>query len=105
MVAAPEDRGLPRLERRPHATAYQVDDLMHLVRTGQVRMPPFQRKLKWGPRDRVDLFDSIYRGFPIGTLLLWKRSAPAGEVRFDQFVANVADRADALFLVDGQQRV
>src|ERR1700677_2010735 len=103
MVAAPSDRA--RLERRPEATAHQVDDVLAKVRAGQLRLPDFQRKLKWQPRDMLDLFDSLYRGFPIGTLLLWKRQARASTVTFGDLTIEAPERADALWIVDGQQRV
>jgi hypothetical protein len=94
-----------RLERRPEATSYVVDDLMELVRDGRVRVPAFQRGLRWNDRDRIDLFDSIYKGYPIGTLLLWKREGGAESVTFGDFSVDAAKINDALFLVDGQQRV
>ncbi|HVJ94569.1 MAG TPA: DUF262 domain-containing protein [Labilithrix sp.] len=94
-----------RLERRPEATSFQVDDLLAKVESGVLRLPDFQRKLKWQVRDKLDLFDSLYRGFPIGTLLLWKAAAPAGTVTFDELSLEVSARPDALWIVDGQQRV
>lgn len=97
--------GRTRLERRPEATSFQVDDLLARVRAGHLRLPHFQRPQKWQARDRLDLFDSLYRGFPIGTLLLWKSRAPAGMVAFGDYSVEVDDRADALWIVDGQQRV
>jgi hypothetical protein len=53
----------------------------------------------------LDLFDSLYRGFPIGTLLLWKRHARAGTVTFGELTVEAPELADALWVVDGQQRV
>jgi hypothetical protein len=103
MVAASTDRA--RLEQRPEATAHQVDDLLAKVRSGQLRLPDFQRKLKWQARDMLDLFDSLYRGFPVGALLLWKRAAGAGPVRYGDLVIEAPERTDALWIVDGQQRV
>lgn len=94
-----------RLERRPDATAYQVDDLLAILRSGQLRIPRFQRDMRWRDKDRLDLFDSLYRGFPIGTLLFWKREAEPGPIKFGDFFMNAPARNDALWIVDGQQRV
>ncbi len=102
MLAAPPDR---RLARRPEATAFAVEDLLAKVKDGELRLPRFQRGLKWLPSDDVNLFDSLYRGFPVGTLLLWKRKAEAGTVTFGDFKVEARARADALWIVDGQQRV
>lgn len=93
-----------RLERRPQATAFQLNDFLDMVRDGHVRIPPFQRKFKWRNRDRIDLLDSIYRGFPIGTLLLWKKEARAQRLAFGNYAVDAPSRHDALWLVDGQQR-
>lgn len=94
-----------RLERRPEATAYQVDDLLLMARDGRLRVPRFQRGLRWRDRDRLDLLDSIYRGFPIGTLLFWKRSADAASVSLGDLSLDAPARDDALWIVDGQQRI
>ena len=73
----------------PEAETYRLHQLVDLVRAGRMRLPHFQRELKWGKEDVVALFDSIFRGFPIGSLLLWERPASAasvalGEVQIDR---------------------
>jgi Protein of unknown function DUF262 len=95
----------PPLDRRPEAVRLQVDDLLHRVRAGNVRIPPFQRPLMWDRPDKAELFDSIYRGYPVGTLLLWKRAAPAATVQLGALELKAPGRPEALWLVDGQQRV
>lgn len=93
-----------QLGRRPQADSFSIEDLLHDVEAGRIRIPRFQRGLKWLDSDRVLLFDSIYRGYPIGTLLLWKKAAPAARVQIGRWVTNLPARQDALWLVDGQQR-
>lgn len=51
------------------------------------------------------LFDSIWRGIPIGTLLLWSRSAPADGVSFGPVSVSADAGDEALWVVDGQQRL
>jgi hypothetical protein len=51
------------------------------------------------------LFDSIYRGFPIGTLLLWHQAAKKDLVEFGGVEFAAAANSDALLVVDGQQRI
>ncbi|HZN18196.1 MAG TPA: DUF262 domain-containing protein [Micromonosporaceae bacterium] len=72
---------------------------------GSIRVPTFQRSFVWDASDVRKLFDSIYRGFPIGTILLWRNEGPAGEVALGPVVLPVPRRTDALWVVDGQQRV
>lgn len=95
----------PELERRPSADSRRIEDLLAEVLQGKVRIPPFQRGLRWDDEDRVKLFDSILRGYPIGTLLFWKRSAEAGPLEIGRLRIDASDRTDALWVVDGQQRL
>src|ERR1700683_4063091 len=62
---------------RPSVEYKTPADLVRDVQRGVLRVPPFQRGFRWEPSDVTKLFDSLYRGFPIGNLLLWRRSAPA----------------------------
>ena len=91
--------------RRTDAARYKIEELLSLVQTGRVRIPRFQRGLRWTATDVERLFDSIYKGYPIGTLLFWKR--PAGEARLElgSVVIDAPERSDALWVVDGQQRI
>ena len=103
--AKPIDNATAPLDRRPDAQNFQIDNLLAKVRSGEVRVPTFQRPLNWKRSDKAALFDSIYRGYPVGTLLLWKRAAQADRVRLGDLELDAPARPEALWLVDGQQRV
>lgn len=45
----------------------RLDSVMSDVARGKHRIPEFQREFVWDRTDVVDLFDSIYRSFPIGS--------------------------------------
>lgn len=90
---------------RISANTLHVDELVDRALLGRVRTPAFQRGIKWRAHDVQQLFDSIYRGFPIGTLLMWKRPAPEAEVRFGPIRKTVDATDDAWWVVDGQQRL
>ena len=90
---------------RPRVEYRTPVDLVSEVGRGRVRIPPFQRGFKWGSRDIIKLFDSIVRGYPIGNLLLWQRSAPAQRLHVGPLTVD-ADAVDvAYWVVDGQQRI
>ncbi|WP_324993229.1 DUF262 domain-containing protein, partial [Hyalangium sp.] len=93
------------LTRRPQATALSIEELLDRVRRGELRVPEFQRPLQWKAKDVSDLLDSVYRGYPIGTLLFWKRAAPAASVRFGPVTIDAPHSTQALWVVDGQQRL
>lgn len=93
------------LERRPEARAFKIEDLLAEVRLGRIRIPSFQRPLSWDRKDASKLVDSLYRGYPIGTLLFWETAAEPGEMRFGSITVTAGGRTDALWVVDGQQRI
>jgi len=61
--------------------------------------------MRWDADDRIALFDSLLRGFPIGTLLFWRRKGPAETLRFDGLEINAPERSDSRYVFDGQQRI
>jgi len=67
-----------------------VEDLVHAMRTGRLRH--FRRKVDWDQESVIALLDSVFKGYPIGELLVW---AP-GDARC---------AADPWVVVDGQQRL
>ena len=90
---------------KSRAQTFTISDLVDYAREGALRIPEFQRSFRWGQKDIFDLFDSIRRGYPVGNALLWRREAPAGNVRFGELGIVAPERHDALWVVDGQQRI
>ncbi len=56
--------GQPTISRLPNV-------LLELVR-GEIRIPRFQRTFVWGDPQRLSLFNSVYQGMPIGSILIWR---------------------------------
>lgn len=49
-----------------------IRQLLQRIADGEIRIPAFQRDFVWEP-DRVQfLMDSIFKGYPIGTVLFWR---------------------------------
>lgn len=97
--------GTPSLEVRPKAETPSIEDFVDAARKGRIRVPRFQRGLRWEPEDAKLLFDSIYRGYPIGTLLFWQTRAAPGVVQFGSLAVDADAQSDAWLVVDGQQRI
>lgn len=93
------------LGRRPEAATYAIEDLVPLALQGTLRIPPLQRVFKWRSADIRDFFDSIYRGFPVGALLFWKKPASASKFFLGPVEIEAEAQDDALWIVDGQQRL
>ena len=87
------------------AERYKIEDLLRLVQDGRIRLPRFQRPLRWTGTDVERLFDSIYQGYPIGTLLFWLRPAKAETVSLGPVEIEAPQQTEAHWVVDGQQRL
>src|SRR5262249_54844418 len=81
-------------------THYPVKLLIENIDRGQIGLPDLQRPFVW-PTVRIrDLFDSMYRGFPVGYLLFWQSSSDGRQIGIDG-----KQTAPSLLIVDGQQRL
>lgn len=88
-----------------NADTFTISTLVTQVREGRVRVPSFQRPLRWKRDDVRRLFDSVLKGYPIGSLLLWKRPAAAERIALGSLTIDAPALSEALWVVDGQQRL
>ena len=80
-------------------------DLLKWAREGRLRVPRFQREFVWRRQDILDLFDSISRQYPIGTLFLWG-AKPMPDTRDQIGPLELPNYQGETWLVlDGQQRL
>jgi Protein of unknown function DUF262 len=96
---------MERIKKRPEAFTFTVERLLEFVTEGKVRVPEFQRPIRWQRKQVRDLFDNIYRGFPIGSLLLSKQPDIKRPLRFGTITIWGEATHDAYLVIDGQQRV
>lgn len=69
--ASPEDEAVVNEPIvKPEVTF--LSDVLTEIEKGSIRIPNFQRDFVWRPSDMLALFDSILKGYPIGSLLLWE---------------------------------
>jgi uncharacterized protein with ParB-like and HNH nuclease domain len=80
----------------------KISELVNDYRSGRIVVPEFQRDYVWKSSKAPRLIDSLYRGFPISSLLLWQSSENARSRRKDPRPTR-AVKID--WLIDGQQRV
>jgi Protein of unknown function DUF262 len=93
------------LDTKPKATTLELEELTTLAWAGAIRVPHFQRPLRWQRGDVIRLFDSIVRGYPVGSFLLWRRPAPAENLQLGALRIAAPAVSNALWVVDGQQRI
>lgn len=83
-------------------TSYPVSTLVAEIERGAIALPELQRPFVWSSTQVRNLFDSLYRGFPVGQIMFWETGAN-GQAR--QVGMNGKTAAPRLMLVDGQQRL
>ena len=52
--------------------AEDFSSLLERLSEGEILIPTFQREFVWENSMIRDLFDSILRGYPVGSLIFWK---------------------------------
>lgn len=88
----------PRLEN----SVLKIQQLVDSYRSGQLVIPEFQREYVWKKGRAPRLVDSLYRGFPISTLLIWNSDDGVRARRRDPRPSRSGQMS---WLIDGQQRV
>lgn len=81
---------------------YQLHGLIEKIRHGEIGLPDIQRPFVWNNARVRDLFDSMYKGFPVGYLLFWATGATVGTKKIG---IDAKQSAPSLLIVDGQQRL
>ncbi|MCL1532575.1 DUF262 domain-containing protein [Xanthomonas nasturtii] len=80
-------------------------DLLKRAKEGRLRVPKFQREYVWRRQDIVDLFDSIARQYPIGTLFLWgAQPIPSSRPNIGPLLLPEY-KGETWLVLDGQQRL
>src|SRR5437762_7209614 len=81
-----------------------VEELVAMIERGELRLPEMQRQYVWRSTRVRDLLDSLYRGYPSGSILMWETDEPVPTRNFA-----IAQESNAFagrkLLLDGQQRL
>ncbi|APX25295.1 MAG: DUF262 domain-containing protein [Rhodobacteraceae bacterium] len=95
----------PRSQPKPDSRKYH--DLITDIEKGVIKIPKFQREFVWPIEKTAALLDSIVKGYPIGTFILWKTNQRMADVKD---VGNIPlpatpDDRQVEYVLDGQQRM
>ncbi len=81
-----------------------IGTLVDMYKRGEMRLPEIQRHYVWRATRVRDLMDSLYRGYPSGSILMWETDEPVPTRDFA-----IAQDSNAFagrkLLLDGQQRL
>jgi hypothetical protein len=84
-----------------------LEQLLGDMAAGRLRVPRFQRPFVWRPEQMLNLFDSIERGYPIGSLLVWESplAIPSLDRIADIEIPPAPPNITSGYLLDGHQRL
>ena len=83
---------------------WTIKKIVKEFKEGHIVLPEMQRMYVWGKPQAKNLLDSIYRGYPTGSILLWKRSAEGATQQREAAIEQETSTGKKL-LLDGQQRL
>jgi hypothetical protein len=81
---------------------YNIASLVSNIDLGVIGLPDIQRPFVWKNAKVRDLFDSMYRGYPVGYLLFWKNASTDDT---NPIGTGQKQKIPSLLIVDGQQRL
>lgn len=79
----------------------KISEILDNIETGALQLPVFQRGYVWKEKQVKKLMQSLYRGFPVGSLLIWGTLSENVAIRGGQNSSS----GPVNLLLDGQQRV
>jgi hypothetical protein len=84
-----------------------IDKLLELMDHNQLVLPEIQRDFVWTKKAILLLMDSLYRGLPIGHMLIWKAKTAVDQRAFDKQKLRRGAHLEGFYgyLLDGQQRL
>ena len=74
-----------------------VENIISSIKEGEIAIPEIQRPFVWDGSKVRDLMDSLYKGFPVGYIIVWKNP--------DIRLKNGKVSSGKKILIDGQQRI
>ena len=66
---------------QPKPDSKNYSDLIREIEKGIIKIPKFQREFVWSIDKTAKLLDSILKGYPIGTFILWQTDKCLSDVR------------------------
>lgn len=92
---------------QPKPIPRKYNELMINIENGVYQIPKFQRDFVWGKEQVAELLDSIIKGYPIGTFILWKTKDRLRSVKNigGEIFKEPLEGDFVYYILDGQQRI
>ncbi len=92
---------------QPKPDSKKYSDLISEIQKGIIKIPKFQRDFVWSIDKTAKLLDSILKGYPIGTFILWQTDERINDIKNigDLEIPSTPDGVKVQYVLDGQQRI
>jgi hypothetical protein len=92
---------------QPKPDSKKYSDLISEIEKGIIKIPKFQREFVWGIDKTAKLLDSILKGYPIGTFILWKTDERINDIKNvgNLEIPETPEGTKVEYVLDGQQRI
>lgn len=92
---------------QPKPDSKEYSALIYEIQRGIIKIPKFQRDFVWSIDKTAGLLDSILKGYPIGTFILWETSERINDIKNIGNLPLSATPSDTKvqYILDGQQRI
>lgn len=76
---------------------HSVENIISWINSGEIAIPEMQRPFVWEASKVRDLMDSLYKGYPVGYIIIWKNP----DVKLKDGTFSNGKK----IVIDGQQRI
>jgi hypothetical protein len=92
---------------QPKPDSKKYSDLINEIQKGIIKIPKFQRDFVWTIDKTAKLLDSILKGYPIGTFILWQTDERINDIKNvgNLDIPDTPDGVKVQYVLDGQQRI
>ena len=92
---------------QPKPASKKYTDLISEIQKGEIKIPKFQRNFVWSLDKTAKLLDSILKGYPIGTFILWETNERLNDIKNigNLELPAIPDDIKVQYVLDGQQRI
>ncbi len=93
--------------QQPKPDSKRYSDLISEIEKGIIKIPKFQRDFVWSIEKTAQLLDSILKGYPIGTFILWQTDERMNDIKNigNLEIPDTPEGTKVQYVLDGQQRI
>lgn len=93
------------IQPKPQSIKYR--DLIQDIEKGYIKIPQFQRDFVWDIDKTSELLDSVLKGYPIGTFIIWQTKDRINNIKNigEEPLPDTPEGTEVQYILDGQQRI